>query len=434
MTSQSNQTEVEFAAIIFWDFVDETDDEELLSSLSELYGDDIDEYQGPYMGGGGGWHNRVAGNDTNEIETTEEFASVRTLVESNTRGILDVTTFAVLSEDQIEMVLNSDNRNDIQQLQSTLSDYVGTLPTLVDHEKPGHSGVFYAEWNGKQDLLPEADDSGVNEILDRLTEVHPQLYSFGFQTGGNLSLIRGNIFVNPMATMNPYNGLTAVRKDSHPQAEPFDELITPPPWYAEVSGLKRYYRLHTWANSRWGRLQEFDTETNDARDALSSLSSTQTDIDEVLPVSEQIQALQADYTEFRTRYDAEYQSLQDQFSERADEKADRFGMPYDIPLPSPNEPEFVDRPDDQSNSVVEYFEESSEKTFEQVDQLYTRITQKVESLVSSIESRTRLAETDENITLQKRIAWLTIVLTGLTIVLVLIEIFPWVIDLLAALS
>lgn len=422
MGNTSSQSKIGFAAIIFWDFVDESDEEELLATLSEIYGEDVDEYSGPYMGGGGGWYHRVAGNQANEIEATQQFASVRTLVESDTKGILDVTTFAILSEEQIEMVLNSDERSGLRQLQSTVEDYLEKLPSLVDHEQPGHSGVYYAEWSGQSDLLPEADDFDIDEIMNRLGEVYPILYSFGFQTGGNLSLVKGNIFISPTVTIQPYDGLAAIRKDSHPQSEPIDDLITPPPWYSEVSGIKRYYRLHTWANFRWRKLQNFDSEINDARDALSSLSSSQMDVEEVLSVSEQIQALQSDYTEFQTRYNAEYQEFLDDFSERADEQTDSFGVPYDIPLPRPNEPESVERSDDRTNSIIEYFEESSEHTFEQVSQLYTRITQNIESLVSSIESRTRLVATDENLTLQKRVARLTTVLTWLTVILVVLTV------------
>ena len=427
MPDDSNTTKIGFSAIIFWDYVYESDEEELLKSLTNMYGDEPQEHSGPYIGGGG-WHHKVAGNETNEIEQDEQFASVRTLVQYESDGILDVTTFAVLSEEQIRHVLNSENRTGLRELHGTLTEYVENLPTLNDHDQTGHKGVYYSEWSGKQSLIPSDSELAENEVMDRLSEEHQTLFSFGFQTGGILSLVEGNILVSPTTTMEPFDGIAGIRKNSHPQAKPMEELITPPPWYSEVSGLKRYYRLHVWVNSRWRRLHEFDDLTNEAREALSSLSPEETDVQEILSVSERIQALQSEYTEFRTRYDAEYQSLQNQFRERSDEQTTTFGIPYDIPLPRRKEPDMVERTEDQTNSLVTYFEDSSERAFEQVDSLYNRITEKIESLVSAIESRTQLAATDENIRLQKRITWLTwgltvltLVLVGLTILLIVIE-------------
>lgn len=428
MENELNPAQIDFAAIIFWDFVDESDEDELLTTLSQMYGEDVDEFGGPTMGGGS-WYHRVAGNQTNEIEATEQFTSIRTLIQSDINGILDVTTFAILSEEQIKTVVNSDHRSGLEQLQSTLSDYLEKLPTLIDHEGTGHCGIYYAEWGGEQNLIPETEDFEIDDIFDRLEDAHPTLSSFGFQTGGNLSIIDGSAFVSPTVTMNLYKGLGVIRERPHPEAEPLDKLVLPPSWYQEISGLQRYYRLYTWANSRWDRLHEFDERGNDERNALSSLSTTETDVQEVLSVSQQIQALESEFTEFQTRYAAEYQSLKQEFSERADEVTNIAGQPYDIPLSRPNEPEFVERADDKSNSVIEYFEDNSEQTFEQVEELYTRITEKINSLTSTIESRTRLAATHENLILQNRVeglttalTWMTAVLVALTLVLVGIEI------------
>ena len=421
MPGNTNTSDIGFAAIIFWDFVFESDDDELLKSLANLYGEKPEEYSGPYIGGGR-WYHKVAGNETNEIEDSENFASVRTLVESNTMGVLDVTTFAVLSEEQIEHVLTSDDRSGLQDLQETISVYVEQIPTLNNHGQTGHKGVYYAEWDGEPSLIPDFGELDKTDIMDRLGEGNSPLFSFGFQIGGNLSLVEGNIFVSPTSVMDPYDGLAAIRKDLHPQSEPVDDLITPPPWYAEVSGLKRYYRLKVWADSRWRRLHEFDDQTDEARETFSTLSSTDTDVQEILSVSEQIQDLQAEFTEFRTRYDAEFQSLQDQFRKRADEQTSTFETPYDIALPRPEKPEYVDRSGDQTNSIIEYFEDSSEEAFEQVDSLYDRITEKTDSLVSSVASRTQLAATDENLALQNKISTLTQRLTFLTLILILLTV------------
>jgi Mg2+ and Co2+ transporter CorA len=53
---------------------------------------------------------------------------------------------------------------------------------------------------------------------------------------------------------------------------------------------------------------------------------------------------------------------------------------------------------------------------------YTQVSEKIESLVSSIDSRTRLAATDENLTLQERVQKLTAILTALTVILVILTI------------
>jgi len=87
MSGTSERCDIGFTAIIFWDFVDTDDEDELLDSLKELYGEEPEQYGGVTFGGGS-WRTRVVGNETNEIQDAEEFASVHTLVESNTRGVL----------------------------------------------------------------------------------------------------------------------------------------------------------------------------------------------------------------------------------------------------------------------------------------------------------------------------------------------------------
>jgi hypothetical protein len=221
--------------------------------------------------------------------------------------------------------------------------------------------------------------------------------------------------------MDPFGGLAVIRRRAHPDSGPIDELITDPAWYVGISGLARYYRLNQWADSRWGRLAEFDSGVDDARESLSSLSSTQTDVDMVLPVTEEIQDLQIEYTEFKTRFNAEYQSIQDSFSERADGVTDTWGNPIDVPLPRPNEPDIVEQPDDRTNSLIEYFEDASQDTLEQMNDRFRQVTKKVDSLVSSIESRTRITATDENLRLQKRVRRLTVILVILTVILVAAE-------------
>jgi len=420
MGSESEQREIGFAAIIFWDFVDEDDEEELLTCLKKLYGEEPDQYGG-VMFGGGNWRTRVVGNDTNHIQDAEEFASVRTVIESNTRGVFDVTTFAVLSDEQIQTVLTEKDRSGLRELRSTISEYLETLPTYVDYDDPNHCGLYYAEWS-EGDLLSDLDEATDENLVERLRSHHEPLYSFGFQVGGNLSIYNGNFFVAPTASMAPFDGLAVIRRKQHPDSGPIDDLISSPPWYMGISGLNRYYRLNRWADSRWDRLNEFDSDADDARDSLLSLSSTQTDVDEVLPVSEEIQGLQIEYTKFRTRFDAEYQSFQDSFSERADKGTDTFGNPIDVPLPKPDEPDFVDRSEDRTNSVIKYFEDASEHSLEQMNDRYTQVSEKIESLVSSVDSRTRLAATDENLTLQERVQRLTFILTVLTVILVILTI------------
>ncbi|MFC6977222.1 hypothetical protein ACFQL1_25580 [Halomicroarcula sp. GCM10025709] len=417
MSDVGNADDIGFAALVFWDFVDESDENELLTTLTELYGAEPEEYGGPRLGGSGGWYHRVAGNQQNELEDSEPFESVRTLVQGKARGILDVTTYAILSQEQIQSLFTGENNRQIEKPQSQLSEPLAEIPTLVDHEETGHSGVYYAEWEGEEPLIPETEEIEKADIIDRLHEIGSSLSAFGFQTGGLLSLIRGGVFVCPRILMQPFDGLSAVRRDAHPDAEPFDELIFPPGWAAEFDSLRRYYRLKTWADSRWRKFHDFDEKASDARDELLALSSSQTDVDGVLPVSEQIQALQIEYTEFRTRFEAEYQALQDDLGGEVDENS-TSEVPYDTAI-APSDSATLDT-GDRSHSVIEYFESSAEQTFEQVDERREMVSNKIDSLVSSIESRTRLAATDENLTLQSRVTRLTWLLTVLTVVLVIL--------------
>lgn len=419
MTEADHAEKIGFAAIIFWDFVEISNEEELLTTLEEVYGAKPEEYGGMTLGGSGGWSHWVAGNQENDIEESEEFESVRTVVQSETKGIFDVTTYAVLSEEQIQSIFVSGNTRRIEKLQSKLAEHLAELPTLVDYGDTGHSGAYYAEWAGEDSLVPDADGTDTSEIMERLAGELATLSGVGFQIGGLLSLIKGSVFVCPRMLMQPFDGFAVVRRDQHPDSEPFDDLIFPPGWAAELDQLRRYYRLKIWTDSRWTRLQQFDTRAQNAREELLSLSSSQIDVDEVLPVSEQIQGLQIEYTEFRTRFETEFRSLQEQLSGGIEDDP-VIDVPYDVAISASNSP--VVEMDEHSRSVIEYFQNNAEKTFEQIDDRRELVSNKIDSLVASIESRTRLAATDENLELQNRVTSLTWVLILLTVFLVILTV------------
>ncbi len=417
--AQESEDPIGFAAIVFWDFALKENEEDVLSGLSAIYGEELAEYGGPYMGGGGVWHHHVGGNDENAVESESDFRSVRTIVDSNIEGLLDVTTIAVLSPAQIEDVIESDYRSGIRNLQAEISGLLEELPTLVDQTEVGHHGVFYAEWAGEE-ILPD-EEIEASELRERIEEEMEVLSSFGFQLSGGPSLVNGRHFVSPTSAMNPYQGLAVIRNNPHPESGPLEEIRVPPAWYSEFSFLQRYYRLHAWGDSRWADLQEIDEKADSRREFFSSLSSSEPEVSNVLEVSKQVQSLQLEYTDFSTRFEAEYRSLKGGFTERADEGTNQFGTPRDVPLPLAEGLGRLGDTEDEPQSVITYLEDNSEHTLQQLDDLYQRVSEKVESIVSAIESRTQLAATDENLRLQNRVRWLTVALLVLTVVLVVLE-------------
>ena len=412
--------DIAFAALICWDFVDEADESELLSGLGDLYGEEPESYSGPKMGGGG-WFRKVVGNEENRIESETDFTSVRTIVETQVDGLIDVTTIATLSDEQINEVVKSEHRRGHESLRLTLEEYLKQLPSLINHDDTGFSGVTYAEWDGDEPLIPDEEEVELERIVERLNDEMQTLVSFGFQTSGLCSLVLHNVFVAPPISMQPYDGLAAIRRGPHDGAEQLDDLILDPGWYHEIKGFRHYYRLKFWVEDRWNRLYEFESQADAARASLSELP-TNAAINDVLNVSEEIQSLQTDFTQFKTRYDTEYEGHAAEFKEPTRGTTSTFGIQFDTPLPRIDIPdEFLDS-EEETTSLVEYFDEGADHTLNDVSELAARINRTITSLVNSIESRTRLAATDENLQLQSRVTRLTQVLTGLTIVLVVLTV------------
>jgi len=407
--------EIGFAAIVLWDFVEEENEDLVIDNLEEIYGGEPDKRGGAKFGGGS-WSRRIFGNSNNRIEADTEFESVRSIVETEVHGLYDVTTIGVLSPNQIEEVVNRDNRAGRDNIRRELESKFEDLPSLVDYDDTGVCGVYYVEREGGEEIIEdgELDPGRASEILKGEAQ---NLGSFGFQMMGYQSLIRGNHFVTPTVAMDLYQGLCVVRREPHPESGPIEDLILDPSWYSEFSGLKKYYRVNYWGDSRWKRLHDFDERSDEARAELATLPEEVKDVSKVLETSNQIQALQTDFVDFRTRYEAEYQSHRDLFEDRADDAESRFGVPYDLAIPNPEDNRVSE---EEPRSVITYFEDNTEHTFEQVDELKSRVSEKVQSIVDAIEGRTTLAATDENIALQRRVSKLTRILTGLTVVLVVL--------------
>lgn len=418
--------EVEFSAFILWDFAYSDNESELVDILEDVYGGEPDRRGGARFGGGS-WSRRIYGNSENRLEEEKDFESIRTIVESEVDGLLDITTFLVLSDDQIAEVVSSPNRTVRNRLRKEIESEFENLPTIVDHSETGVCGAYYVERKGGNPIITDASEVDPERVAKILNEDRNKLYPFGFQTSGPKSLLRGNHFVNPTGSMEPYDGLCVVRRDVHEESGPLGKLILDPAWYSEFSILKKYYRLQRWADSRWEMLHKFDDRSDKSREALASLPEEIIDVTNVLQPSDEIHQLQTDFVDFRTRYDAELDSLHSEFDERADEAESQFGNQYDIPIPSPKANQILQQKEPQS--LLGYFEDNTEHTFEQLESLRERVTKKIDSIIASIQGRTRLEATRENIQLQQRVTTLTWLLTFLTVVLVFLTIFLVVLEL-----
>lgn len=416
--------DLKFVGIVKFDFCPETEGEELEETLTEIYGDSGEDRGGAILGGGG-WARTIFGNgSSNRIEEGTGFRWVRTSVEQQISGIYDIVTAAILSAEQLEKVLNADHN----QASGLLSDYRGIIsenlegmPSVVRPIGAEDPFITYLEPEQRLEVTDEKGNIDMEQIHDILLENQGLLSRFDFPVSGLMSFVSTEDFVAPSVLMQPWGRLCILNQSSTWELPPPEDMVLGPVWLDRIRTLLPYRRAHSWSQHRIVELREYDEQVAQQRPKLKDQASPDSGIDEVLDFGTAFEELRLDWTELHTRVNDEIRELNDIFEERTVEPDEQALITFDTPIPTPEPAVFV-TPSRENNSLISWYEDSVRSLLNTLESESERIEKKQRTIAEYVNEVISVKATKENIALQNRIWWLTWVLVGLTIALVILTV------------
>lgn len=411
--------EIDFVAIISFDYVESTQEEKVIESLSNMYNREPDSYGGPTLGGGS-WSHRVFGNhDKNPLEEESDFKWIRTKVEKNTWGIIDVVSIAILSEKQISNVLTEENGpySEFANIRRRFVELISDVPSIV----PENKGLMC--YVGPETELEIRSDEriDVEKAQESLESNGDVLNRFGFTTAGYISLLKGNVFVAPNILLQPWDRITAVSRDISQDEVAPNEFTMDPSWYRGVDEFQMYLQAYYWSEYMSDELQSIDNRVEKRRDELTDYSENQPEIDSIIKVAEKVQTLRIDWVELRSTFIDSLHQLRRDFEQQSEERIGPFSVPYDTPIPKTTKSGLVFG-EDESNSLINRYENEIQNRLEFLESNSDRIGKKHNMLIESIGDLINTSSTRENINLQKDVKDLTKILTWLTVILVFLTV------------
>lgn len=405
-----------FVALVRYDFCSEAKHEDILNTLSKVYGSDGDEYGGATFSGGS-WSHVIFGDEPEFGQDMPDFEFVRTIVNQRVRHVVDVTTVAMLTEQQMQKIAEYEERRAspfLADLLESLQQVSERIPTVVKTTPDSNPSIVYVE--PEERIKPEYEDgvpipesvyaNGINR--DLLTNYHLTLV-------GN-STYWGEDIVNSW-TVAQRLGRLAVLNLSSTHNDVNDDWITGPVWLRRLDRLRPYLRAYHWLNHRLDEIAEFSTDTHGVEKPTQSYGDT--GIESLLEEQQDLGALREDWTDFFTRTYDEIEELRNQFGPRGIEELEESNA---TTLPNPeNAPiGFLEEP----LPIDDYYRENVEILFDRLENSLQRVGEKQEQISNLVHDQIQVKATQSNLELQKSIQWLTKMLLVLTIVLIIVELGP----------
>lgn len=409
---------IEFIAFVKLDFNEVSELDEVTDALEEVYGESGEAHAGPTFEGGH-WSHRVFGNaDDNPLEEDPDIRWIRTVIESNVRGIIDVVTVGLLSEEKIEAVLNEDAEtlNEYNRFKQKVRDYLNEVPSIVGDERRNEGYITYIE--PADDLGFTGADGADVEAIQSIVSTNANLLSrLDFPTGGYLTLHRGNLLVAQTVLMDPYNRLSVLSRGFERGHNEPDRLTTWPVWYRSLAILTAFFRAYYWTTYRREVVREFDQRTETQRDAWLGGSPDQREFDSTLEMADDVHALDLDWVEIYTRLVDELDHLQFLFREDDEDRIPFWPEPVEIP---PSETRVIHSRPEGERDLMSIYTADIRNRLPLLGSDIERVDDKVRKLSSTLQDVISVSATEENIRLQRRLGWLTAALFFLTLVLVVL--------------
>lgn len=419
--------EIHFASFVVFEFLPQTREEELHDALAELYGEEAKEYGGPTFGGGS-WYRHVYGNeDDNQLEAESEYQWIRTIVELNTWGILDVVTLAVMSDDQLGLITEDEsNSSEYYKCRRSLNELLENIPSVVDGEPAENASMCFIEPVEVWDLWDDDGEIVIEKAQETLEEHGALLNRFNFTNSGYLSFVSGFYFVAPEVLTQPWDRLVVASRGLGIDDPTPDELITGPTWYRDLASFQTYLRTYYWCEFRSEEIAKLDREVDENRDALVAEATKDLEMDAVFDLAQSNRDVSTRWVGLHSWLIDELDGLRQNFRTRADEAEDTLMGPYDIAIPRTEGGGLV-FDEDESNSLIGLYEDQAREYLDHVEANVERVNEKQQMLSTDIRDLVSVNSTRENITLQRdvkqlteQLGRLTKVLVGLTILLVVL--------------
>lgn len=408
--------EVKLAALVNFDFCHSSDREELEQSLEELYASPGNEYGGAQIGGGS-WSRKVYGDFPEDVsEDFPEFRRVVTIIEPEVRHLLDVVTFAELSEDQVRTILEAEEgraESFRQDLMESVYELLDESPTVVDVESYNYPMILYVEPEERVEIWDEDGELDRDRLL-QLFEGNSDLFNrISFNTSGLVSLLGSEDIVAPQVMMRQWGRLTALNVSStYERNEERDDTIIGPLWLRRLSDLKPYMRAYYWSRHRLGHLAEVDEQTHGLADLLKE-SGEADDLENLLRIETELEEIQERWTDVYTRAADELAELRTIFDM---DSSNIEARPLDNEIPKRMEGGIIA----EDRSLIRHYTDSVLSYLDRLEADLDRIGDKQNRITDFIHDKISVKATESNIQLQKDIKYLTKVLTGLTVALVIL--------------
>ncbi|MFB6187894.1 MAG: hypothetical protein ABEI86_13660 [Halobacteriaceae archaeon] len=218
---------IEFVAFAKFDFYELAGKEDVLEVLEDIYEEEGEVYGGPTFGGGG-WRHRVFGNtEENPLEEDEDIRWIRTLVNSEIRGVLDVATLGILSDSNVNEILAEEDtpRNEYNRFKHKISEYFNEIPTVIEDQSSLKAYVTYIEPDEEFDFRTngEVDIGKIQKIIEANAET---LSRFEYPVGGYQTLYQGNYILNNVVSQQPYSRISVFTRGIDREHNAPEELQT----------------------------------------------------------------------------------------------------------------------------------------------------------------------------------------------------------------
>lgn len=234
-----------------------------------------------------------------------------------------------------------------------------------------------------------------------------------------MSFMATEDFVAPSVVMSPFGRLVVLNQSSTGEKTPDDRLVLDPLWIRRLRNLVSYLRGYHWCQHRIRQLREFDDNLNDLRKPLRKEAKPDTNIEDLINFGSDIEEARLEWTDLYSRVVDELDALESQFVEQTESPDDSLTGPFDIPIERSEGPGLV-LPEDETNSLISFYDNGVRTLIESLQSESERVEKKQHTVAEYVNEAIQLRATDENITLQNRIRFLTWVLVGLTMVLVIL--------------
>jgi hypothetical protein len=274
---RANVREISLARL---DFVPISDEEELKSSLEDIFEEQSEEYQISY------WNNAVkegvkfSGKISSEYQELQNFNSFEVYLEYTSEYLIDVISVRKMSrEDSVTLYNAEDN------VQAAIGDWqqemdiVGRLfPTIVDSGN-GVPSILYIESPQKIQSFSRTSPS-IEEVYQLIDETN--LGKFKFHTLGYSSMFWGQYLVGSQVLRKPWGRLTAVDFVGETGAETFTGMPLKPPWLERMCGFLPYYRAKYWCDWRSDTVKEVNKRVDEVRDnVLTDVDGAHDDLEQI---------------------------------------------------------------------------------------------------------------------------------------------------------